>query len=94
MTDMQRIFAVRAFARAHDEGGWDILREIWSNRDIAKATRGASTPQECVARIAKTLRLIDDIRGFQRERNRAADLGGRRDCSWQPGEGGSTGGEL
>jgi len=62
MTDMQRVFAVRAHARAHDDGGWDILKKVWTNQDIAGATRGAATPQECVARIGKTLRIIDDIR--------------------------------
>jgi hypothetical protein len=62
MTDMQRIFAVRAYARTHDDGGWDILREFWSNDDIARATRGAATAEECVARLAKSLRIMDNIR--------------------------------
>ena len=62
MDDMQRIFAVRAYARTHDDGGWDIFKDVWTNQDIANATWGAATPEECVARLAKTLRVIDDVR--------------------------------
>jgi len=61
MTEMQRIFAVRAYARTHDDGGWDILG-VWTNQEIARATQCASTPQECIARIAKSLRIMDNIR--------------------------------
>ena len=67
MDDMQRIFAVRAYARTHDDGGWDILKAVWTNQEIAKATRGASTPEDCVARIAKTLWVIDDVREAARD---------------------------
>jgi hypothetical protein len=61
MEDMQRVFAVRAYARTKNDGGWDLLREFWSNEDIARATRGASTSEECVARLTKSLRIIDNI---------------------------------
>jgi len=62
MDDMQRIFAVRAYARTHNDGGWDILKDFWRNEDIARETRGATTPDECVTRLGKSLRIIDNLR--------------------------------
>lgn len=62
MTDMQRIFTIRAYRRTHDDRGWDLLKKVRTNQDIAMATRGAATPRECVARIAKTLQICDNIR--------------------------------
>jgi hypothetical protein len=62
MTDMQRIFAIRAYARTHDDGGWDILKEYWSNDEISRRTQGAASLEECIARVAKSLRIMDNIR--------------------------------
>jgi hypothetical protein len=59
----ERVSAVRAHAiRHYEEDGWDFLVECWENAEIAKATEGATTAEEAIELIGRTLRQMDSIR--------------------------------
>jgi hypothetical protein len=58
----QLIAAVREYALAHYEEGWDIVVEAWSDADISRELETATTTKGAIARIRPLVEIYYDRR--------------------------------
>ncbi len=58
---MDLIAAVRAHAEAHyEDGGWDVVVECWSDKDIADHIKGATTLTGALRKLSGVISVYAD----------------------------------
>ena len=54
--------AVRDYAQKHyNEGGWDIVMECYSDKDILETATGAATPEEAIKRVDEVVSVVREM---------------------------------